>query len=791
MQKWLNLSVKRKSLIVLFIPFLSILLSFSLFFLIGRQEEESQKWLFHTLEVKNHIHRSHNLLIETEAKLRGYFLIGQPLRLEVHRQSRSELHRSFDMLARLVKDNPTQITLVQQLRRDTQILETKWDDLLSNPSLLRSVAGSATGNGRQAVAQAFSQSALTLDEIRHVFKRLEANESQLLKARHAQADFHKQTLRASIGAGLLLGVLGSIVASLLFSQGVVRRIQHVEERARLLVGGSLLPPSLQIKDEIGRLDTELEVAARLLAEQERQFRSLFEAAGDGIVLHPFTTTPTEGHFVQANSVICQMLGYSLDEMRLLTPFDIQSKDDWDLVPDEAEQITTQGNLRFERRLLRKDGSQFSAELQATTLKLEERLMVLSVIRDVTQRQKAAIAIQTAKEEAERAREEAERANEAKSEFLSRMSHELRTPMNAILGFGQLLELDDLTPEQSEQVQHIMKGGRHLLELINEVLEIARIESGQLQLSLEPVQIQEVIGEVLALTRPLAAARGVQLRNEVIDQHLKCFIQADRQKLKQVLLNLIANAIKYNRENGSVILSCVHCASGDLRICVQDTGFGIPPEKQDRLFQPFERLGAENLEVEGTGLGLALSQRLVLAMAGRIGVESSLGHGSIFWIEFPQVQSLLLPTEISDGVSSNELLNRFNEKTVLYIEDNLSNLKLIEQIFSRRTSIKLLAAMQGRLGVELAREHQPDLILLDLHLPDIQGQEVLRLLQEGQRTRTIPVIVVSADATVGQIQRLMSQGAHGYLTKPFNVQELLQAVDSILSNQQSLTENIPS
>jgi signal transduction histidine kinase/ActR/RegA family two-component response regulator len=379
-------------------------------------------------------------------------------------------------------------------------------------------------------------------------------------------------------------------------------------------------------------------------------------------------------------------------------------------------------------------------------------------------------------ERRRAEAAAEAANRAKSEFLSRMSHELRTPLNGILGFGQLLELEVKTPEERESVEHILKGGRHLLGLINEVLDIARIEAGKLSISLEPVLAQDVLGAALDLVRPHAAARRVSLPEPAPGDR---YVKADRQRLQQVLLNLLSNAIKYNRDGGRVRVSCDETAAGSVRIAVSDTGAGITPELLGRLFTPFERLGADQGGIEGTGLGLALSKRLVEAMGGTLTVMSTPGEGSTFTVELPSAVGPTVPlTGVDAGAGEDHPATTHG--TVLYIEDNVSNLRLLERVMSRRPGVTLLSAMQGTRGIELAQDHGPQLILLDLHLPDLPGAEVLRRLRDDPRTRAIPVVILSADATPGQITRLVAQGARSYLTKPLDVTALLALVDEQLN-----------
>lgn len=380
---------------------------------------------------------------------------------------------------------------------------------------------------------------------------------------------------------------------------------------------------------------------------------------------------------------------------------------------------------------------------------------------------------------------ADRANRAKSEFLSRMSHELRTPLNSILGFAQLMDTDSPRPEQRERLGYVLTAGRHLLQLINEVLDIARVESGRLHLSPEPVHIGEALDDALNLVRTLAGERNVRLGGNVPEIG-DVYVRADRQRLKQVFLNLLSNAIKYNRDGGAVTATCEQAPGDRLRITVRDTGHGIPEEKMDRLFAPFERIGAERTEIEGTGLGLALSKRLVEAMNGSIGVESKVGRGSSFWVELPLTESPFERlTQVGDkGLASASRQAPVEPRTVLYIEDNLTNFRLIEHIMAGRPWIKLLPAMQGGVGVDLARQHRPDVALVDLHLPDIQGDEVLRRLQADPRTRGIPVIIISADATPGEVERLLAAGASAYLTKPIDTEELLKIIDATRKSRAS-------
>jgi signal transduction histidine kinase/ActR/RegA family two-component response regulator len=372
------------------------------------------------------------------------------------------------------------------------------------------------------------------------------------------------------------------------------------------------------------------------------------------------------------------------------------------------------------------------------------------------------------------------ANEAKNEFLSRMSHELRTPLAAIMGFTELLTLSDLDEDKHRWVLQVFKASQHLLSLINEVLDLSRIESGQLSISPEPVPLARVLEEALELMRPVADSHGVH-----IDSQARLagsgYVFADEQRLKQVLINLLSNAIKYNRRNGEVHIAVEPVAADQVRIAVEDTGAGIDEESQAKLFVPFERLNAAASGVDGTGLGLALSRTLIEAMGGSIGITSTPGVGSTFWIELSRGEPAAIET--ASGEEHPLLAQRgyANEKRVLYIEDTIANVRLIEEILQSRPSIRLIPAMMGQLGLELAREHDPDLILLDLHLPDLNGEEVLAQLRADERTRDIAVVILSADATRRQLAPLLAAGARDYLTKPIGVRHLLEVVDEFLDD----------
>jgi CheY-like chemotaxis protein len=376
---------------------------------------------------------------------------------------------------------------------------------------------------------------------------------------------------------------------------------------------------------------------------------------------------------------------------------------------------------------------------------------------------------------------AERASRAKSEFTSRMSHELRTPLNSVLGFAQLLDMDDLSDQQKQAVGHILRAGKHLLNLIDEVLDIARIESGHLDLSVEPVLVLDVLGEAVDLARPGTELDDVSLVVDTTSCLPGTYARADRQRLLQVLVNLIAHATRNTDRTGRIDIAVGPTGDGRVTISVSDTGPGIGGEDVARVFEPFDRPGAEAERVEGTGVGLTLSKHLVEAMGGEITVRSTVAEGSTFTVALPRAEPPTDPDSMMVPRSDIPTLRR--ALRILHVEDNLANLALVEQILARHQEVELIAATLGGLALELARQHRPDVILLDLHLPDMSGVDVLGRLRADPVTTEIPVVVVSADATAERIERLDAARVAAYLTKPIDVRELLRVIESVVRGQE--------
>lgn len=389
--------------------------------------------------------------------------------------------------------------------------------------------------------------------------------------------------------------------------------------------------------------------------------------------------------------------------------------------------------------------------------------LLGISEDITDQ----VAAET---ELRRAREASEAASVAKSEFLSRVSHELRTPLNAILGFAQLLELDDPDPKHREFIAHIEDAGKHLLNLINDVLDLSGMQSRGMSLSLEPVEVCDAMGAAVNLVRPLAEQHGVELPVSM-NGDKDCAVQADGQRLRQIFINLLSNAIKYNRPGGKVTVAC-GATQSTVRISVSDEGNGIDPVRLSRIFDAFERVGAETSDIEGTGLGLAVSRQLAQMMDGDIEVRSVVGEGSTFTLELPSAQSPTTTARLINKQAPNLVDGAVK---IVYVEDNPANIALLKMIMSYVPQAELIVAEDGESGLRRIRSERPDLVFLDVHLPTMQGEEVLRRLMDDPETKDIPVVMVSADATPQRIAELKSAGASDFIAKPFQIDSIFEAV----------------
>lgn len=568
-----------------------------------------------------------------------------------------------------------------------------------------------------------------------------------------------------------------VVHRIVQPDGAVRYV-HELAQAEVDEDGKLIRMSGTVQDITERVVAELHYR-----DIKERFEFAVEGAGDGV-----WDWNTQTNVMEFSRLYMEMLGYAENELP-------NTADTWinSMHPDDLARV--QNHLQeylegrspvysVELRLRCKDNSFKWILCRGTIVNRDiegNPLRLIGIHSDITQRKDI-------EQSLIQAREEAENANRAKSQFLSSMSHELRTPMNAIMGFAQLLTMEikqPLNDSQKENVNEILKAGDHLLELINEVLDLSKIEAGRIDLSMEDVLLGDAITESLQLILPLAEKRGISIKlfrgeteftiNE-FDVHQNV-VRADYTRLKQVIINFLSNAVKYNSENGLITINCDK--HGDnIRISISDTGQGLNREEQAQLFTAFNRLGAEKSEVEGTGIGLVITKNIVELMGGQLGVESETGVGSTFWFELPGGATSSIDTA-EDTASLEYKMELGNKRTILYIEDNPANLRLVTQLLGRLPNLHMWSAHEPMLGLELAEEYNPDLILLDINLPGIDGFEVLELLRQRDKTRHTPVIAISANAMPKDIEKGREAGFDDYITKPINIQKLLSAVEEKL------------
>jgi len=555
----------------------------------------------------------------------------------------------------------------------------------------------------------------------------------------------------------------------------------------------------QTTEELHRIQKQLEVqtgegANRLSKANERleqelaehqsaldsiqRWEQIFKSLGLGMA----TINASNDTLLSVNPAFAEMHGYHPQELIGQSLEKLVAPDSRADLPVHAKNANQKKNYSYESVHSRRDGTCFPALINSIPV-MDANGVVLyraANIQNIEERRKV-------EESLKLAREEAEKAIRARSQFLSRMSHELRTPLNVILGFSQLLEMNLADPEHSDSVQHILKAGKHLLSLINEVLDISRIEADKLSLSLQVVPVGEAMLSAMALVRPMALQRHIEFVDQLNSRGVKHVI-ADNQRLQQVFLNLLSNAVKYNKANGRVTVWCSERADNKLAVSVTDTGSGIPAEKLSQLFTPFERLGADEVGIEGTGLGLTLSKRLVELMDGTLEVSSIPGEGSTFSVALPMASSPVqkLGRLADERLTSGEKSALSATCKLLYIEEDMSNLRLVEKLLKPYHKIGLIFAQDGWQGLAIARKQLPDMILLDLDFPDATGESVLQKLREQPETEQIPVVVISADAKPKRIEQMLRQGASHYLVKPIDVNKLLVVIGENIKIKENLT-----
>ncbi|KPA95493.1 ATP-binding protein [Pseudomonas asplenii] len=766
-RRWIDLPLRGKALVAISLPLVILLMSLVLIYITERQTAHAEEDVRRVLRVQGDIQTVHTLLAEAAASVRGYLLTGREDFLPGYLKARPLIDDALQRLNRNVRD--------ERVRRHLEAIEPLIDSKVAG--LEEMLAGHRANPA--AITPILISNKHILDELREHIGTILTLEDTLLAERTAAAVATRQRLLLSTLLAAFCGLFGAIVAVLFLSRGIVARVQQVKGNAQRLALGQPLQPQPPENDEIGQLGTRLVEAGLLLAERERALRDNEERLRliiDGVKDYGIFALDTRGFVTSWNAGAERIKGYTEQEIigQHFSLFYLPQE-----CPEHPEhalrEATRDGHYMEEAWRIRKNGSRFWASV-VITAQYDSRGALRGfskITRDITDRRTAEIALRTA-------REEAERASRAKSEFLSRMSHELRTPLNSILGFAQLLEMD-AQPGQEANVGHILRGGKHLLGLINEVLDIARIEAGHLQLNLEPVPLAPALQEALTLVSPMAASAGIRLLPLPALPADNGLI-ADRQRLTQVLLNLLSNAIKYNRPRGQVSIE-VRIDQPRVAVSVSDTGKGIAAERLGQLFKPFERLDIDP-NIEGSGLGLALSRNLLEMMQGRLTVHSQPGLGSRFTLELPFVR---LQENPQPGTAA---LERPVEPPapcaptwrgqVLYIEDHLSSLALIETLLQQRPGIRLLSSMQGQLGLDLAAQHAPQLILLDATLPDKEGLAILRLLRESPITRSTPVLLMTADASETTRQALCEAGATAVLGKPIHIPTFLAHLDQYLA-----------
>lgn len=530
--------------------------------------------------------------------------------------------------------------------------------------------------------------------------------------------------------------------------------------------------TLRLLGTVQDITEQVEVEERLVL-----FQKIFEASDQAIGV-----TDGDGHFVYANAAHETLTGYAQPELLGRHFSELVAGDGERAYPQEILTALRQtGHWSDLLPIRRKDGSRFTSASNIGVITDDQGRFqnLFNLFSDFSQEL-------ARRDELSQAKEEAERANQAKSEFLSSMSHELRTPMNAIIGFAQLMQYDhDLPADHGDNVHEILKAGQHLLDLINEVLDLAKVEAGRMEFSLEPVAVEALVDDVLPMVQTLANKFGVTIERDAMGG---ASVRADRVRLKQVLLNLITNAIKYNSHERWVRLHLQPQGADSLSIGVSDTGPGIPAERQKELFEPFNRLEAEHSDTEGTGIGLSFSRQVVESMEGRLELDSEVGRGSTFWVTLPaeappRLEPEQAPTAGAAGTSATTAPPGASQGTVLYIEDNPANLKLVGQILEPFPAVAMVSAHNPETGIELALSHSPDLILLDINLPGLDGYEVLEILREEAALAEVPVVAITANAMAHDIERGRRAGFDDYLTKPIDVSRLHEVVTTHLQASQ--------
>lgn len=700
-------------------------------------------------------------LKDAETSMRGYLLTGDETFLEPYLAVRDRISgdlkdlrqltlipaakNQLDTLVPLVNDKMTHISQAIKLQRN--------HDEIAAVALVRS------GQGKKL-----------MDSIRTVM-------GNFIQLEESVRDQHDSQYQSRLHVLFILIMVVSVLA-LLFAL-LFTYLIHRDSQQRLVNAAQLETLHLfEIKEES---NLQLQQAYNTLQISEEKMAVTLNSIGDAVL-----ATDSEGRITLINPLASRLTGWpgqSAINHAVEEVFNIIKKDTRlaaTIPVKDTLALGTIHGLGNHTLLISRDGSECDIADSCAPIRDRDNKVIGAVLvfRDVTEEYAVQHMLKTKNLELEIAKSSAEKANLAKSEFLSSMSHELRSPLNAILGFAQLIESDTPppTPSQKESIGLILQSGWHLLKLINEVLDLAKVESGTAPLSYEPVSMAELMHECQKMIEPQAQQRGIQL---IFPQFEKsCFIKADRTRVKQILINLLSNAIKYNSVKGTVEVNCIEIATRRIRISIKDTGAGLSGTQLGQLFQAFNRLGQEAGGEEGTGIGLVVAKRLVELMGGVIGVESTVGQGSTFWFELDSIDEPTLSAEELDSttVTQPHVPGESRQHTLLYVEDNPTNLQLVKKIIERHPDINLFTAVDGYSGIEIARTSRPDVIMMDINMPGMNGFEALKILQSDPITAHIIVLALTANAMPRDIRHGMEAGFFRYITKPIMVNELMEALN---------------
>jgi PAS domain S-box-containing protein len=718
-------------------------------------------------QTKYEISSADNLLSglkDAETGQRGYLLTGNEAFLSPYLIAKDKINGQLAELEQINSDSAVK----KHLDVLTPLVNSKMAELSQSVALYQN----HDTTGAIAIVQNGLGNVL-MDSIRTEISSIDQIESNNLAAQETDyASSMRRLFTIIIISSLILLLLALSFAFLIYREfgQRLKNLAHLETQ--------------HILDIQQEANNQLQQANVILHASEEKLAVTLNSIGDGVI-----ATDAKGLVVLMNPLAEKLTGWTKAEAigrPMEEIFHIIKQDNRQPASLPLAATLKLGlvqKLANHIVLIARDGSECAIADSCSPIRDGESLVegAVLVFRDVTEHNRQESLLLEKNIELESARAAADKANLAKSEFLSSMSHELRSPLNAILGFAQLMETDPQppTPTQSIGIAQILQAGWHLLKLIDEILDLAKVESGQVTISQEPVQLAEVLRECHSMIEVQAQQKGITLIFPQDD--CPYYLHADRTRLIQVIINLLSNAIKYNSAKGTVELKCETGKPGRIRISVSDTGTGLSAEQIPQLFQAFNRLGQEASNVEGTGIGLVVAKRLVELMGGEIGVQSSLGVGSVFWFELNTVPEPQISMKEMEAAVGNVVLPRTEQSfSILCIEDNQANLKLIELIIARRPNLRLLTAVNGTSGVELARTAQPDVILMDINLPDINGYEALRILRSDPRTVNIPVVALTANAMKRDIQKGLQAGFFLYITKPINVNAFMEALNEVLA-----------